>query len=181
MNYIIFDLEATCWKESQGRVSEIIEIGAVKLDSNIKVINEFNKFIKPVLNPELSDFCTTLTSIRQSDVDGAEFFETVIKDFEQWILLKSDRPVLLSWGYYDKDQLISECKHKHYKGPISKLLKKHYSLKHEYSRITRSRPCGMDQALQILRIPLTGTHHRAIDDTRNITKIFERIHAKLNL
>lgn len=33
------------------------------------------------------------------------------------------------------------------------------------------KPCGMKRALEILRIPLAASHHRAIDDARNIAKV----------
>ncbi|KNY30102.1 hypothetical protein [Pseudobacteroides cellulosolvens] len=36
MNYIIFDLEATYWEKENGRKSEIIEIGAVKLNDKLE-------------------------------------------------------------------------------------------------------------------------------------------------
>lgn len=71
MNYIIFDLEATCWENDRTKQNEIIEIGAVKLDENLAVIGEFQTFIKPKLNPILSDFCKKLTSISQEEVDQA--------------------------------------------------------------------------------------------------------------
>ena len=54
MNYIVFDLE---WNQSpNGHAGEhprmpfeIIEIGAVKLDDNYKIIDEFSQLIKPKL------------------------------------------------------------------------------------------------------------------------------------
>ena len=36
MNYIIFDLEATCWEHDRNRINEIIEIGAVKLNERLE-------------------------------------------------------------------------------------------------------------------------------------------------
>ena len=48
MNYfIIVDLEATCWKQRQDRKNEAIEIGAVCLDSEQNIVDEFCRFIKP--------------------------------------------------------------------------------------------------------------------------------------
>jgi len=35
----------------------------------------------------------------------------------------------------------------------------------------------MKEALRILHIPLEGTHHRGIDDARNIAKIVKKIMA----
>ena len=33
------------------------------------------------------------------------------------------------------------------------------------------KPCGMDTALKMLKIPLEGLHRRGIDDAKNIAKV----------
>ena len=46
MNYILLDLEATCWKErGNKKVGETIEIGTVKLDENGDEVDRFNEFM----------------------------------------------------------------------------------------------------------------------------------------
>ena len=51
MNYIIFDLECTCWKERpSGMEMETIEIGAVKLDDFGEWIESFGVFIRPTIS-----------------------------------------------------------------------------------------------------------------------------------
>ena len=50
MNYIILDLEATCWENNRSLQNEIIEIGAVKVNTNGEVISEFCEFIKALGN-----------------------------------------------------------------------------------------------------------------------------------
>ena len=45
------------------------------------------------------------------------------------------------------------------------------NLKRQFARTKRTRPCGMREALRHLGLPLVGTHHRAIDDARNIVSI----------
>lgn len=69
MRYIIVDLEATCRESGMPREEmEIIEIGAVELlSAEAEPTREFSRFIRPILNPELSAFCTQLTSITQRD------------------------------------------------------------------------------------------------------------------
>ena len=51
MNYIVFDLEATCWDQYDRSDNETIEIGALKISKNKEVISEFQKFIKPLKYP----------------------------------------------------------------------------------------------------------------------------------
>ncbi len=181
MNYIIFDLEATCWEKSEGRISEIIEIGAVKLNDNLETVSHFSKFIKPSINPVLSEFCTKLTSITQSDVDYASPFEEVIVEFEKWIISEDNEVRLFSWGRYDKKQILQECSVKDYKGNIIGLLNEHYSLKHQFAEIKGIKLCGMSHALRLLGLELEGTHHRGIDDAKNIAKIFKTVFNDLDL
>ncbi|MFP3387866.1 exonuclease domain-containing protein [Brevibacillus sp. SIMBA_040] len=174
MNYIIFDLEATCWENDRKRQNEIIEIGAVKLDKKLKIVGEFQTFIKPLRNPVLSDFCKNLTSISQADVDNAPSFGNAIDDFKNWI---GNDYWLCSWGFYDKNQLKMDCE---LHNKPTHWLSNHISIKHQHGKmIERERGVGMERALNMLKIPLDGTHHRGIDDARNISKIFVKIFDKL--
>ena len=81
-NYLIIDLEATCCKERiiTREAMEIIEIGAVVVNARtLDVVDEYTTFIKPILNPTLTDFCKTLTTITQDDVDNAIGYKEAIK------------------------------------------------------------------------------------------------------
>lgn len=188
MIHIIFDLESTCWEQDgdfQRGNGEIIEIGAVKYRDNSK-IDEFTQFIRPVKFPELSEFCKKLTSISQDDVDTAPLFKDAMSNFENWIFDKvthGESIKFWSWGFYDKDQIIKECLLNEYSGKISKLMvENHRNMKFAFGDATGIRKGrGMERALEYLQIPLVGTHHRGIDDARNIGKIFERIYTTLSL
>ena len=66
MNYIIVDLEATCWQGKRLGQNETIEIGAVLVNEHKEIVSEFEQFIKPLNHPILSAFCTELTSFTSS-------------------------------------------------------------------------------------------------------------------
>jgi len=110
MRYIVVDVEATCWEDASARSRnemEIIEIGAVRLDENFEIAEEFGLFVRPVVHEQLSDFCTELTTITQPDVDDAERFAEVFERFLGWI---GDGPhQLCSWGAYDLIQFRLDC------------------------------------------------------------------------
>lgn len=178
MNYIIFDLEATCEKDNKEFKNEIIEIGAVKINDKLEIIDTFNEFIKPKLNIKLTDFCKDLTTINQVDVDNADTFPIVIERFKQWIGIGKEDYILCSWGFYDKSQLEKDSMLYRLNDSWTK---KHISLKHQFADIKNVRPCGMEKALNILKLPLDGTHHRGIDDAKNITKIFKACFGKWKL
>lgn len=170
MQYIIFDLEATCWEGWEKQHNETIEIGAVKVDSQRNIIGEFQQFIKPLKHPTLSPFCTELTSITQSDVDNAPYFDQVIAEFKEWCGKEDNHFVLCSWGFYDRKQFESDSS---LFGLETDWLENHISLKHQHAKFQKlKRAIGMKNALKHEGIKLDGTHHRGIDDARNIAKIF---------
>lgn len=176
MNFIIFDLEATCWDQRDMKDNETIEIGAVKIDSNRVVIDEFVQFIKPINYPVLSDFCKNLTSIQQADVDNAPLFPEAIEKFKSWIDVDNAEYVLCSWGFYDRKQFESDCSLHHL--DIG-WLQNHISLKHQHGEIRNlRRAIGMQNALELEGFSLEGTHHRGIDDAKNIAKIFVKYFEK---
>lgn len=165
-HFIIFDLEATCGPKYENIRNEIIEIGAVKLNQKLEIVDEFCEFVKPIIYPTLTKFCTDLTSIVQKDVDGAELFPVVCRKFQQWI---DEDYLLISWGGYDKKQLILDCELHN----LDKYwVEDHLDLKSRYANIRGIQKCGMVQALKREELVLEGTHHRGIDDAKNIAKIF---------
>ena len=74
MDFLIVDLEATCWLDgtTPGR-QEVIEIGAVRVRApHFQPEETFARFVRPLREPELSDFCTHLTGIQQVAVNTAD-------------------------------------------------------------------------------------------------------------
>jgi len=174
--FLIIDLEATCSKDGSvpRHQMEIIEIGAVMLNrSTWEIDSEFQQFIKPIIHPQLTDFCTELTTITQQDVDTAATFPEVITQLQEWMLSFANY-IFCSWGNYDKTQFIQDCKFHQIPYPFAS---EHRNIKQEFSEyLGVSRKFGMAQALQHLGMELQGTHHRGIDDARNIAAIFKYMH-----
>ncbi len=171
MNYIIFDLEASCWlgRPPQG-VNEIIEIGAVKVNDYGEVDSIFVKFVKPTINPVLSAFCTKLTSITQADVDKSRTFPHIIQEFMDWIGVDEENYTLISWGKYDRTQLIDDCRL--HKVDVA-WLDHYFNLKPAFRALKnlKDEP-GLKKAVKLEGFEFTGIHHRAISDAENLAKIF---------
>ncbi|OUL19623.1 exonuclease [Nostoc sp. RF31YmG] len=173
--YLIVDLEATCCDDGTipRHEMEIIEIGAVMLNSTTwEIDSEFQQFIQPVRHPQLTAFCTKLTSIQQQDVEQAPQFSEAIVSLTEW--MKSfPNYIFCSWGNYDKNQFIQDCKYHNIPYPFAF---EHKNIKEEFSQhLGVSKRFGMAQALQNLGLELQGTHHRGIDDARNIAAIYRYI------
>lgn len=165
-NYIIYDLEATC-ENYKPYEHETIEIGAVKIDEAGNVVDTFNSFIRPIINTDLSDYCKDLTHISQEDVDTADAFDIVSKEFVAWM---GNDYHLCSWGYFDKEQFDRDCL---LHGISNDWVKNHISLKHQYSEIRNVKKlAGLKKALRIEGLKFEGTPHRGIDDAINTSKVF---------
>lgn len=181
MNYIIYDLEATCWEGSPpGIIQETIEIGAFRINEYAEVTGEYNRFVKPIINPFLSPFCKKLTTIQQEDVNRASKFDRVIEEFQDWIgLIDDDEYILCSWGSFDKKLLIADCL-------LHRLepdwVDRHINLKKEYQQIQRlSKPCGLKKAVRLEGLEFVGTQHRGIDDAENLAQVFIKHFGEWNI
>jgi 3'-5' exoribonuclease 1 len=169
VDYIIVDLEATCWEENvEVSQMEIIEIGAVRLSGEaLSETSEFDRFVRPTRSPVLSSFCIQLTSIPQERVDQSAPFPSVFADFLTWI--GNGDYTLCSWGKYDLRQFQAECDR--HAIPLPPGFAGHINIKREFARLMKTKECGMKRAPQIAGLPLVGTHHRGIDDARNIASL----------
>lgn len=164
---IICDLEATCWKDEPYKDEmEIIEIGAVRIVDGA-ITDEFQSMVKPELHRVLSDFCKELTTISQAEVDNAAGFAEVYQSFMTWI---GPEPfVFASWGRYDLKQMkLDVARHQ---VAWNEDLERHINIKHAYAAFRQVKACGMEKALLLAKLPLEGTHHRGLDDARNIARI----------
>lgn len=171
VNFIIFDLEATCWRGHPPHgVNEIIEIGAVKINPYGEILSDYNKFIKPKVNPLLSDFCQKLTSIRQSDVDKSNHFPVIIDHFKDWINTDADEYILCSWGKFDIQLLRNDC---FLHNLDDEWLDYNMNVKDQYHQIKgEHKLTGLKNTIRHEGMEFTGIHHRAISDAENLAKIF---------
>ena len=173
MNYIVYDLEATCWDgRPPGMIQEVIEIGAYKIDDYGQAVDKFSRFIKPQAHPVLSLFCKQLTGITQVDINRASSYPRVIDDFIDWIDPDEDY-VLCSWGDFDRKIFIQNSEQHQLE---SEWAERHINLKAQYYRIRGfSKPVGLQKALRKEGFEFDGDPHRGIDDAFNTAKIFIRL------
>lgn len=169
---VVVDLEATCWERGfkSFHEMEIIEIGALLIDiAGSESISEFDEFVRPVINPVLSDFCRELTSIRQEDVAQADTFPDVWQRFLAWMKTPSDI-LMSSWGNYDRWQFKLDCR----RNGINYIFdNRHLNIKDICRKKWNRRRFGLSSALRYLELEFEGIHHRGIDDARNIWKILK--------
>ncbi|MFT5193215.1 MAG: inhibitor of KinA sporulation pathway (predicted exonuclease) [Cellvibrionaceae bacterium] len=173
VHYIVVDIEATCWKDWENAAEmETIEIGAVKLNAEFELIDEFSVFVKPVIHPQLSKFCLRFTSIEQADVDNAELFPAAFNKFLTWIGPESY--AWYSWSGYDRKRLLDDLVF--HDQPVSIFFEQHHDLKQLFAeKEGLSEPVGMRRALKRLEVAYEGRQHRGIDDARNTAEILRYV------
>eukprot|EP00051_Salpingoeca_urceolata_P031421 m.11530 g.11530 ORF g.11530 m.11530 type:complete len:332 (-) comp4038_c0_seq2:89-1084(-) len=174
----VIDFEATCEEGTREFPHEIIEWPIVLVNARtLKKEGEFHAFVKPVLNPVLSKFCSGLTGITQDQVDRADTFPEVLQRVEQWMTskglgtthsfgLSSDGP----WDF--RNFLTLQCE-------ISGISRPDWSLawldvRKAFSSRYNER-CGVEAMLEHLGLQFEGRPHSGIDDTRNIARILAQL------
>ncbi|MGN0521826.1 MAG: exonuclease domain-containing protein [Eubacterium sp.] len=102
MNYIIFDLEwnnAYNYKTKTG-INEIIEIGAVKLNHRLDIVDTFKQLLKPRISKKLGSRFKNLTHITNEEIkENGIDFEDAFADFARWC--GAGEKVFLSWSNSD--------------------------------------------------------------------------------
>lgn len=171
---IIVDVESTCWEGNPppNQVSEIIEIGVCMLDIHTHEVSDLASFFTKPISSYISYFCTNLTTITAEMIEakGIDFVEAcqiLKKEYD------SKNRIWGSWGDYDRNQFERNCKHRNIAYPFGQThlnIKALFALKHQLKH-----EVGMDKALEILGLPLKGTHHRGIDDAENIASILKTL------
>lgn len=181
-HYLVLDFEATCDRNdpTQKSWSEIIEWPCVLLDvSTLETVGEFRSFVRPTGRPNLTEFCTELTSITQPQVDGAPTLDEVLKLFNKWlpnVLGTEDlsRVLPITCGEPDLSSMLPrECARKQL--PMPRVLTRYCNVKKPFAELLCAKAGGMSAMLRRLNLPLVGHHHSGIDDARNIARIVARI------
>ncbi|MDO9519356.1 MAG: 3'-5' exonuclease [Pseudohongiella sp.] len=170
---VVCDLEATCWEDGETQTierMEVIEIGCLLIDFEGNQIDEFSSFVRPVQNPILTDFCTTLTTIRQEDVDNAPVFCDAMSALDAWLDARSIG--WASWGRFDCKLLLNQQQRYSEDFAFTKL--PHLNIKDLWRRSTRpkhSRTTDLYQALAFHGLLFEGVPHRALTDAQNTAKL----------
>jgi inhibitor of KinA sporulation pathway (predicted exonuclease) len=173
--FLIIDLEATCAegkeRENYRRASESIELGWVVVNPLYEIEKEGDELIKPVRNPILTKFCTTLTGIAQSDIDLAPTFPFIMERLKGYLggNLQSNY-ILGSWGDYDNAQLIRDCAFHSYSYPFGLYI----NLKNVFAIKRKIVPCGLQKALEICGLTFEGQPHCGLDDAKNVVRIVKQ-------
>ncbi|OIJ12634.1 hypothetical protein BKP37_12585 [Anaerobacillus alkalilacustris] len=163
MNVIVYDLELVK-RFRKGQLSEIVEIGACKIDLNSKrIVDQFQVYISPK-SGYVSKSTRKFIKMKKEDLDKAIPFKKGMQQFTQWI---GDNYYLCSWGKDDKSHIINQCIRNKIK---LDWFKNYNDIQKQIGKIittNNNSQLGLKNALSIAEVDPIGKAHRGIDDAIN--------------
>lgn len=182
MKLLVIDFEATCYKNAPIQNQEIIEFPTVLIDAHtLEVEDHFHRFVKPIMNPKLSDFCTQLTGITQEQVDGAQPFEAVLQEHTSWLASKGlfDHPNLFAVVTFgDWDFMCMFPKQCDLSGfPVPHHFRRWINLKTlacAFTGFPKKATCH-DLVTNYFDLEWQGATHSGLDDSKNVAALLQHL------
>lgn len=178
MQYIVFDLEFNQDFNEKNLASypnEIIQIGAVKLNSKFDFIDNFSRYVKPTLYSNINPYVEELTGISMEKLLSEQSFPDIYQDFIKFIG-QSDT-VFCVWGMADIKELFKNVKY--FKLDQDLLPKKYINLQPYVSKhfgLSSKKLLQLKKAVELLCIPITHEFHDALNDAYYTAAILKIIY-----
>jgi len=191
---VVVDFEATCEIENQSTptssvapspsktsssTQEIIEFPAILVDVRKKqIVSTFHSFVKPSKS-SISQFCTQLTGITQSQVDTAMTFREVLDSFEDWLYMNLKKHgynsfAFASDGSWDFGHFFANsCA---MNGVVYPSYSKRWiNVRKVFSSYYRVHSYSLSHMLSYLGMEFEGRKHSGFDDSNNIARLLIRM------
>jgi len=189
----ILDYEATCGEEGKFPLDqmEITEFPTIVYDVQAeKEVGRFHEYVRPVIRPQLTEFCINLTGITQAKVDNAEPFLPVWDRFKGFLKSQNlwDDPssyAFVTCGEWDFHTMLPrQLSHINSTNPSAssddRLLVTHFqqrliSIDVAFKEYYGSKADEIKPMLGELGMDFVGRLHSGIDDCENILRIVKRM------
>jgi inhibitor of KinA sporulation pathway (predicted exonuclease) len=177
---IFFDFEMLCSKNGMlFEDMEAIRLGAVKVDVESGMVTGFDRFIRPQQNSPLSTFCKELTGISDSDLEKADDFPEVFKDFLFWVGgVKKAR--FFSWSSSDILRLKADAlRHNLPQATIEKISKRYVDFQAVFTKRASRTAASVEKALSFYDLSFIGEPHHPMYDAYNTLRIYQSFEEQL--
>lgn len=192
MHYVVFDLE---WNNA-GKVNkvdpavveampfEIIEIGAVKLDEQFKMVSKYNVTIRPRYYPILTSHVAAVTNRKQQSLKYGLDFLDAAKGFLEWC---GQDYLFCTWSESDTAALKMNLK---FYGLADRLQVRCLDVQYLFDVLVEQADMqrSIEYAVDFLRLPKSQPFHLAVNDAwytgqilRQIVEIVQREQADLDV
>lgn len=179
MQYIVIDLEwnGSYSKKAHGYFNEIIEVGAVKVDERMRIVDTFRAAIKPVVSKKLSTIVTDLTNITAEELEDGTTFTAMMRQLSRW--MGNEPSTVLTWSTTDLLVLMENCRY--FTGRQEIPFLQNYMDFQAYAQqrmgVDASQQLGLARAGEMLGIPEDNVSlHRALDDSKLTAAILQKVY-----
>lgn len=150
--------------------SELIEIGAVRLDGDFQTVDTYQTYVLPDYGA-MDEHIIQLTGITDDMLVGAPRFAQAMDDFAEWI--GRERAQFYSWSLSDIRQFQNESRFKEYTGKILlKMERNWHDFQEEFSNLLGiEKKVRLKQAVASADYEFTGAAHTALADAVNTAEI----------
>ena len=171
--FVVMDLE---WNQHASKPNheiphEIIEIGAVKLDRDLRILDEQQYIIKPVVYPVLDKHIREVTGIEPEELEDGLSFERAYHRFLKWC---GPGAFLCTWGRDDYPVLLRNTRY--YKLPLE--LAPPLNVQMVFSHLKTDKPLvqvGLSAAMEQLGMAMDLPAHRALNDAIYTAQVMARL------
>lgn len=173
-NKIVLDLEFTPIRDADLQAiasSEILEIGAVKLNEQNEILGEFQTYVRPRYSV-IPPYITKITGIQEEKVEHVPGYESAVQDFIQWVGTAVPSR-FYTWSNSDQCVMLREAELK--ETALPDMCYAHWiDLQRIHQRLYGfSRAMNLTRALGSMEIYFEGTEHGALADARNTASILQ--------
>ncbi|GFT23287.1 ERI1 exoribonuclease 3, partial [Nephila pilipes] len=165
--FLVLDFEATCDSPKTLVPQEVIEFPVLKVSGvSFEIESIFHSYVKPVIHPELTKFCTQLTGITQDVVNEYPVFEEVIEEFQSWLhlenlLCNSTNFAIVTVGNWDLKYLFP-VQYKGLRLPYPEYMKRWINLKSSFLELSTVYPRNMITMMKYCQEEHEGRLHSGI-------------------
>ncbi|MGL4850013.1 MAG: exonuclease domain-containing protein [Clostridium sp.] len=188
MGYVIIDLEfnrldniekyyPNIYEEHEGLrevnvESEIIEIGAIKVDKYMKIEDELKVYIKPSIFPILNPEIINITKITNKELEQGVSFAEAIDKLKEFV----EGNILCSWAKDDVAQIIINSHYHKYED--IKWVKKYLDIQEYVTKVIGAKKSlSLKNALMRLNIKADDNLlHDALNDAYYTVQVFKQLY-----
>lgn len=155
--------------------NEIIEFGAIMLDSKNQELRRFKSYVKPRYVKCITKKIQRLTGITDEILAEAPDFITVLTEFIAWCEKGRGNYDIFSWSDSDLIQIKEEMALKGVKANHSTeyMISNWFDLQDEFDgTLGFERQLSLKNALYTAGLDAIGTEHDALDDARNTATLY---------
>lgn len=186
MNYIFIDIEYSQHKNPNNtHTNHIIEVGAVKLNEQLEIIDTFQSYISPGYNVKINYRILKIMKIKNpyQTIYKAPLFRSVMNQLEKWINI-SDNNLIFAWS--PAERIILSENYKRYKlvytnhwiNSIIDLQKKYSII---YRRIFKKSQVSLKDAVKYYKLNDDNDYHNALNDAMYTAQVFQIMFKRLGV